>query len=341
MGKRRGLLGFGIIILSIVLFNSILIGELSTAQAAPAVKPEMTKLTVGLAVPAFCFLPIWVADQKGFLKEEGFTDVKILAFGGDADVMQALAAGSVDINMASLTGLVSSITSGQKFKAVWGGYNMAQFEWYAQPKYKSISETKGARYGISKFGAMTDFLTRFALRKAGIDPEKDVSILQIGPDAQNLAALVSGLIDVSILSIPLSYMAAEKGMVKLMSQKDNIALDYPTEIVYAKEEFIAKNPNTIKAFLRGTGKAIEWIKAKPEGAADVASRQLKLNLEYCAKGVNAFRDGWFSDGRLAQAQEGMKVFWTIAVEVGDVKEPWPYNKWLDETFLKTQDQWRK
>jgi hypothetical protein len=37
----------------------------------------------------------------------------------------------------------------------------------------------------------------------------------------------------------------------------------------------------------------------------------------------------------------MKVFWSIAVEAGDVKEPWPDNKWLDATFLKTQDQWRK
>ncbi len=339
MGKRKVLLSFIVIIVSIVLLGSIWIGDLSTAQAASAAKPEVTKLTVGLPVPAFSLLPTWVSDQKGFLKEEGFTEVKILAFRGDADVVQALASGSIDINAASLTGLVNSITAGQKFRGVWGGYNMPIFEWYAQPKYKSIAETKGGRYGISKFGAMTDFLTRFALRKAGLDPEKDVKILQIGPDAQNLAALTSGQLDATILSIPFSYMAAEKGLVKLMSQKDHIARDYPTHVVYAKEEFIAKNPNAMKAFLRATGKAIEWIKARPEEAADLASKQLKLNLEYCRKGIDAFRDGWFSDGRLPQ--EGMKVFWAIAVEAGDVKEAWPNNKWLDETFLKTQNEWRR
>jgi NitT/TauT family transport system substrate-binding protein len=338
MGKRKGLISFGVIMMSIM-FHSIWVGESSTAQAAPAVKPEMTKLTVGLPVPAFSLLPTWVANQKGFMKEEGFTEAKILAFRGDADVVQALASGSVDINVASLTGLVNTITAGQKFKGVWGGYNMPLFEWYAQPRYKSIAETKGGRYGISKFGAMTDFLTRFALRKAGLDPEKDVKILQIGPDAQNLAALTSGQLDATILSRPYTYMAAEKGMVRLMSQKENVSSDYPTHIVYAKEEFIAKNPNTVKAFLRATGKAIEWIKAMPDEAAELASKQLKFNLEYCRKGIDAFRDGWFSDGRLPQ--EGMKVFWAIAVEAGDVKEPWPNSRWLDDTFLKTQGQWRQ
>jgi len=328
-----------VITLSVILFHSIWPGPL--AQAAPAVraKPEMTRLNIGLPVPAFSLLPTWAADQKGFFKEEGITEVKILAFKGDADVVQALAAGSADINIASLTGLVNTLNAGQKFRGVWAGYNMPIFEWYAQPKYKSIAETKGGRYGVSKFGAMTDFLTRYALRKAKLDPEKDVSILQIGPDAQNLAALLAGQLDATILSIPFSYMAAEKGLVKVMGQKENVSPDYPTHVVYGKEEFIAKNPNTVKAFLRATGKAIEWIRANRDEAADLASKQLKLNLEYCRKGIDAFRDGWFSDGRLPQ--EGMRVFWAIAVEAGDVKEPWPNSKWLDDTFLKTQNEWRK
>src|SRR4030042_3397422 len=190
MKNRFPLAAFLIVVMFALLFWTDL--DAAPATAPTRTKPEMTKLSIGLPVPAFSLLPTWVADQKGFFKEEGITEVKILAFRGDADVVQALAAGSVDMNIASLTGLVSTISAGQKFRAVWAGYNMPIFEWYAQPKYKSIAETKGGRYGISRFGAMTDFLTRSALRKAGLNPEKDVNILQIGPDAQNLAALVAG-----------------------------------------------------------------------------------------------------------------------------------------------------
>jgi ABC-type nitrate/sulfonate/bicarbonate transport system substrate-binding protein len=110
-------------------------------------------------------------------------------------------------------------------------------------------------------------------------------------------------------------------------------------LVYSREEFIAKNPITIKAFLRATGKAMEWIKANPDEAARVASRQMKFKVEYCRRGIDEIQDGWYSDGSLPK--KGMRIFWEIAVQSGDVKEPWPESKWLDQTFLKTQDQWRK
>ncbi len=304
-----------------------------------SIKPEQTKLNIGLPVPAISFLPAWVADQVGFFKEEGFTEIKIYAFRGDADVLQALSSGTVDINIASLTGLVIAINSGQRFKAFWAGYNMPYFEWYALPKFKSIAETKGGRYAVTKYGALTDFLTRYVLRKAGLDPEKDVTILQLGGSPQSLAAMEAGQLEATILSPPSTHMAREKGFIKLMSQKEHIAPDWPTHVVYAKEEFIAKNPNTIKAFLRATGKAIEWIKAKPEEAAKIANKQLKFKLDHCRKTIDDIKDEWYADGRLPK--KGMDVFWEIAIQGGDVKEAWPTTKWLDDTFLKTQDQWRR
>jgi len=324
-----------------ILSNLIFIGSPSkTLAAAPGEpKPEMTKLTVGLPVPSISFLPVWVADQNGFLKEEGITESRVLAFRGDADVIQALAAGSVDMNVASLNGLISSINSGQKFKGVWAGYNMPLFDWYAQPKYKSIAETKGGRYGVSKYGGLSDSLTRYVLRKAGLDPEKDVKILQLGGSTEFLAAMGAGQLDAAILSFPQTYMAAEKGLVKLMSQKEQIAPDWPTHLVYTKEEFIAKNPNTIKAFLRATSKAIEWIKANPDEAAKLASKQMKFKVEHCRRGIDEIKSGWYSDG--SPPQKGMKIFWEITVQAGDVTEPWPETKYLDQTFLKTQNQWRK
>ncbi len=303
------------------------------------VKPESSKLTIGLALPTLSYLNCWVADQKGFLKQEGITDVKILAFKGDADVLQALAGGTVDISISSLTGLVESIKAGQKFKAFWAGYNHPYFEWYALPKYKSIAETKGGRYAVSKYGALTDFLTRYALRTGGLDPEKDVKILALGGSAQSLPALEAGQIDASILAAPLTYVAAEKGFVKLMSQKDYIAPDWPLHVAFAKEEYIPKHQNTIKAFLRASGKAIEWIKANPDEAAQIASKMTKFKLEHCRKWLDEYKEYWYADGRLPG--KGLKVFWEIAVQAGDVTEPWPDSRWLDSSFLKTQSQWRK
>jgi NitT/TauT family transport system substrate-binding protein len=306
--------------------------------AVAAEKPEKTKLNIGLPAPSASLFPNYVADEKGFYKEEGFAESKVLAFQGNAPTVQALASGTIDLCVASLHGLINTINSGQPFRGFWGGYNMTIFEWYAQPKFKSIAEAKGARFGVSRYGSLTDSTTRYIIRKAGLDPEKDVSILQIGTGATMLAALESGQLDVGILEIPYNFVASQKGFVKLMSQKD-LAPDYPTHVAYAKESFITQGPNTIKAYLRATGKAMEWIKANREEAAKLMNKVLKSKLEECRPTIDYMADGWAPDGHLPR--EGMKVFWEIAVELGDAKEIWPENKWLDDRFIKTQDQWRK
>ena len=105
---------------------------LATAVAAPAgAKPEVTELKIGLPDLDPNFLPNWAAEQRGFFKEEGLSEVKVLVFQGNAPVVQSLASGTIDLCVASLIGLVNTITSGQKFKAFWAGYNMSDFAWYS------------------------------------------------------------------------------------------------------------------------------------------------------------------------------------------------------------------
>jgi len=308
-------------------------------NAAPAgAKPEVTELKIGLPDLDPNFLPNWAAEQRGFFKEEGLSEVKVLVFQGNAPVVQSLASGTIDLCVASLIGLVNTINSGQKFKAFWAGYNMSDFVWYSVPKFKSIAETKGGRYAVSRFGSLTDFLTRYALRKAGLNPEKDVTILQLGGQAQFLAAMASGQVDVSILSLPNTYTAAERGYVSVMSQKD-LSPDYPTHVIYAKEDFIGKNPNALKAYVRATTKAMGWIKANPDEAAALITKQLKYKAEHSRKAIDDLVHGWYPDGQLPR--DGMKVFWDIAVQSGEVKEPWPNSRWLNDAFLKTQGEWRK
>jgi NitT/TauT family transport system substrate-binding protein len=234
---------------------------------------------------------------------------------------------------------VTSIKSGQKFKAVWGGFNQAMMEWYANSKFKSIADTKGGRYAVTKYGALTDFLTRYALRKAGLDPEKDVQILQLGGSQQSLLAMEAGQLDVTILSVPANYVASEKGFVKLLSQKEAIGPDWPLHVVFGKEDYIARNQNTIKAFLRANARAIEWIRSNPEEAAQIASKTSKYKVEHCRKFLEEYKNDWYTDGRLPE--KGMKIFWDLAIQAGDVTEPWPEVKWLDRSFLSTQSQWRK
>ncbi|WP_201318573.1 ABC transporter substrate-binding protein [Paenibacillus sp. EPM92] len=300
-------------------------------------KPEKADIKIGLPLRGATFLPIYLADQKGFFKEEGL-NVSIAEFKGDAGVIQALAGNSVDINVASLTGIVNSIKSNQQFAAFWGGFNQAPFDWYS-PNMKSMKDIKGKRFGVSTYGSLTDALTRYAVRQAGLDPEKDVQILQVGGSANALAAMQSGQIDASTLDNPYKFMAADKGWNLLLSERKDLTPTWPQHVVYANKDFIKKNPETIKAFLRAMVKGVDDMEKNPQEAAKVLADTLQFDEKYASKALEDMMPGFDKKGKIDP--KGIEFFWKITVAMGDADKAWPDDQWLDNTFLNSADQWLK
>src|ERR1700685_1562094 len=90
------------------------------ASAAPG-PIEKPKLTLGLAVPAASFLPVYVAAARTW-KEQGLA-VEIVSFRGDAEVSQAMAGGSLDLSLQSFDGLINLIESNQPVKGFYAGFH--------------------------------------------------------------------------------------------------------------------------------------------------------------------------------------------------------------------------
>ena len=112
------------------------------AGAAPG-KIEKPKLTLGLAVPAASFLPVYVAAARTW-KEQGL-EVEIVSFRGDAEVSQAMAGGSLDLSLQSLDGLINLIVANQPVKGFYAGFHQADFAWLAQASIKTWADLKGGR----------------------------------------------------------------------------------------------------------------------------------------------------------------------------------------------------
>src|SRR5882757_8072405 len=132
------------------------------AGAAPG-QIEKRKLTLGLAVPAASFLPVYVAAARTW-KEQGL-EVEIVSFRGDAEVSQAMAGGSLDLSLQSFDGLINLIVANQPVKGFYAGFHQADFAWLAQSSVKDWKDLKGGTVGVSTFGSLTDQLTRYVLRK--------------------------------------------------------------------------------------------------------------------------------------------------------------------------------
>ena len=309
---------------------------LVTSAALAQGKPEKADITIGLPVTTSTFLPIYLANEQGYFKKEGL-NVKIIAFHGGTDLVRGMIAGAVDVGVTSLAGVTVGIKAGQPLRVFYGGFNMAVFDWYAVKGIKSMADTKGKRFGISRIGSSTDLLTRYALKVSGVDP-KSVTMIQGGGSAPRLAAMDAGQIDVNIFAPPDKFIAADKGYHLIFRQRD-IAPDYPFHVFFATQDFIKKDPNTIKALLRAVVKGIRTAKADKKLAEKVLVDSVGVNPKLAGRTYDDFIDKIYEDGRLP-SDKGMKTFWELGLMSGKYKTAWPTSRYLDPTYINSYSKWK-
>jgi len=315
---------------------SLLAALLAIAPLSAQSAPESTELTLGLPVTTATFLPIYLADEEGYFKDEGLK-VKIVAFRGGTDMVRGMLAGAVQVGCTAFAGVSVAIKAKQPIKVFYGGFNMAVFDWYAVPSIKNLKDAKGKRFGVSRLGSSTDFLTRYALKSQGIDP-KAVTIIQGGRSAPRMAAMDSGQLDVNIFAPPETFMAADKGYKRIVRQRD-IAKDYPYHVFFAKEEFIKNNPNTIRGVLRAVIRGMRLAKSDRERALKTLIGRIKMDPKYAGRTYDDFINDIYEDGRLPTAK-GMNAFWQMGIDAGTYTEAWPESRYLDRTFMNSYGKWK-
>jgi NitT/TauT family transport system substrate-binding protein len=299
-------------------------------------KIEKPKLTLGLAVPAASFLPVYVAAARTW-KPEGL-DIEIVSFRGDAEVSQAMAGGSLDLSLQSLDGLVNLVTSNQPVKGFYAGFHQADFAWLAQSSIKTWSDLKGGTIGVSTFGSLTDQLTRYVLKKHGLKPETDVQIVQAGPSATSIQLLRSKRLLAAIQSAPTKWVAEDLGLTVLGTQDQEIAPQWPKHSFVARTRFLDENPNTTMAFLRAHVAAIRLARADRDLAVKVLVDQVKYQSAYAARAYAENMPGFDERGRLPD-EKYMDIFWSIAIAGGSVKEALPVSRLIDARFIDTFADW--
>jgi NitT/TauT family transport system substrate-binding protein len=138
---------------------------------ATTMRAAEARIVVGVSTVNVAFLPIYVTQDKGFFKDEGL-DVLVVMFNAGATNLQAVIGGDVQIMAGGVPETVLARASGLDIKNFWAISNVMPFQIYGRPNIKSLKDGRGKRFAISRFGSLSEFLTRSALRRAGVDPKK-------------------------------------------------------------------------------------------------------------------------------------------------------------------------
>jgi NitT/TauT family transport system substrate-binding protein len=287
------------------------------------------KIVVGLSSVNVAFLPVYVSEAKGFFKDEGL-DVLLVLFNAGATNLQALIGGDVQIMGSAFVETIGGRAAGVDIKNFWGICNIMPFQLYSQPDFKSMKEAKGKRFAISRFGSLTDFLTRATLRHFGLDA-KDVTILQIGSTPARFAALTAKGVDASIVWFPVTEIAKSQGYNKLLDLK-TIFPEWPYETFAAKESYIAKERDQVTKFLRAYQRGVKYTLENKADAVKIMQKYVKMDPAYAPAGYDEYRSSFPLNGQIAE--KVIPVVIEQEYEHGRIKKKVTLEDMIDRSFIK-------
>jgi NitT/TauT family transport system substrate-binding protein len=295
---------------------------------AAFVSPSHGKLIVGLSSVNVAFLPVYVTEDRGFFKDEGL-DVLLVLFNAGATNLQALVGGDIQIMGSAFVETIGGRGAGFDVKNFWGICNLMPFQLYSQPDFKSMKQATGKRFAISRFGSLTDFLTRASLRHFNVDP-KDVTILQIGSTPARFAALTAKGVDASVVWFPVTEIAKSQGYNKLLDLKE-VFPDWPYETFAAKESFLSKEKEQVTRFLRAYQRGVRYTRENKDDSVRILRKYVKMDPAYAPAGYDEYRDSFPLNGQIAE-----KVIPTVIeqeLEAGRLKKKLTLEDMIDHSFI--------
>jgi NitT/TauT family transport system substrate-binding protein len=259
------------------------LGPKAFAQGAP----EKAKVTLGVGgKPLLYYLPLTIAERKGFFKEQGL-EVEINDFGGGAKSLQALIGGSVDVVTGAYEHTIRMQAKGQDVVAVT---ELGRFPAIViavkkdkAGQIKSAADFKGLKIGVTAPGSSTALTAQYAMVKAGLKPS-DAAIIGVGSGASGVAAMKKGEIDVISHLDPVIAKLEADGDIQILidtrteaGTRELFGGSNPAATLYTKKDFIEKNPQTTQRLVNAFVKTLKWLEtAKPEDVAATVPEEYYL-----------------------------------------------------------------
>ncbi len=191
-------------------------------------------------------VPVWVTYDAGLFKKYGL-NAEAIFISGDAPSMQTMLANETHFNNATGASSISAGLQGADPVIIATSYDRMPYAFVVHKDIGSPADLKGKRIAITRFGGVTEFAVKIALEKFGLTP-KDVSMIQGGPDAQRIPAVLSGAVAASVLAPPGLFAATAQGARILIDLGDSAA-KYPTSTIIVKRLYLNQNRPIVKSFL--------------------------------------------------------------------------------------------
>jgi NitT/TauT family transport system substrate-binding protein len=216
---------------------------------------------------------IWSADAGGYLKKYGVDNYELVGIQNSPQAVPAIFAGEVPLNCGiSSTEVIASAIQGSDLTFLAVTINTFPSSIMGQPSITSVEALRGVKIGVSRFGSASDTAARVFLKRQGLNPNTDVSLLQIGGTAETLAAMQTGQIDAGVLSPPQTSQAKRLGFPEIVDI-GRLGIEYAYNGVATTKAFVRDNPDLVESVLKAMIEGAHRFKTDAEfGKSTIAKR---------------------------------------------------------------------
>jgi ABC-type nitrate/sulfonate/bicarbonate transport system substrate-binding protein len=235
----------------------------------------MKEISVGVVAPAYVNMPLWVAQQRGFLEQRGLRATERI-LGTTHGVTEALRRGEVDIALTSPEGSIADAAAGGPLRVVAGLIDRPPLSMIAIPRHRSFADLRGGRIGTSSLTEGTRHVAERMLASRGLAYPADYDFALEGSHVERWKALQAGTISAALQMIPYDELATDAGFTNLGPVTEEFALNAVCAGLPAGQALITP-------FLQALTQAQEWFRGHIKESAAIAAGHTSIEPRYALR----------------------------------------------------------
>jgi ABC-type nitrate/sulfonate/bicarbonate transport system substrate-binding protein len=301
---------------------------------------EAEKINVCYSSIAATSVTTWVPYEAGIYKKYGL-DVRIVYVAG-AQAITTLLSGDAHIVQGSGAAAALSRLSGSDATVIGTTINVIPMSLVTTPDIATPQDLKGKTFGVSRFGSLTDLGLRKAVAEHGLDPNKDIKMIQTGGVPEILLFMQQGVVKGGLISSPTLEKAKELGYREFMNLSE-VKFRYPGTALVTTDSFIRNRPQTVNRFLKATLEGIKFAKANPDFTTRILGKYTRTtDTKLLNSAFKSYVLGYIRDVPTVTHAEMEAVMEDIAsrtpkakgVDVRQFYDPAPLEQLAKEGFIK-------
>lgn len=285
--KRRYNVGF-LILFTAVLLNACIPAQAVVPAAEPTAPPQRTKLEVCMSQSPVNVLLAYAAAHDLFARHD--LDVTLHEIGSGTDSAAALVAGDFDLCQVAGPAVVNAALAGHDLVIIGGIVNQQLYSLVVAPDVTSADDLRGKTVAANRPGGSADTAMRQALQQLGLTPDVDVTIVAMGGQGERLAALESGQIAGTVMSVPDTAKARELGYRILLDAAD-LAIPYQHTTIATRRAVLAEKRPALTAFMQALGDATAQMRQDRAGTVAALAELLLMDPQQDAAYLAEAYDG--------------------------------------------------